>query len=80
MALETVGLLHPGEMGAAVGAALREQGHRVVWAAEGEVGVHWDADDAVSEEMGAFAGLAMGLSGVLTALLLPLGLRLFGVI
>ena len=35
MALETVGLLHPGEMGAAVGAALREQGHRVAWASEG---------------------------------------------
>jgi 3-hydroxyisobutyrate dehydrogenase-like beta-hydroxyacid dehydrogenase len=35
MALETVGLLHPGEMGAAVGAVLREQGRRVVWAAEG---------------------------------------------
>jgi 3-hydroxyisobutyrate dehydrogenase-like beta-hydroxyacid dehydrogenase len=35
MALETVGLLHPGEMGAAVGAVLREQGHRVVWAATG---------------------------------------------
>ena len=35
MALETVGLLHPGEMGAAVGAVLREQGHRVVWAAAG---------------------------------------------
>jgi 3-hydroxyisobutyrate dehydrogenase-like beta-hydroxyacid dehydrogenase len=35
MALETVGLLHPGEMGAAVGAVLREQGHRVVWASEG---------------------------------------------
>lgn len=34
----------------------------------------------VSEEMGAFAGLAMGLSGVLTALLLPLMLRLFGVL
>jgi predicted murein hydrolase (TIGR00659 family) len=34
----------------------------------------------VSEEMGAFSGLAMGLSGVLTALLLPLALRLFGVI
>ena len=34
----------------------------------------------VSEEMGAFAGLAMGVSGVLTALLLPLALRLFGVI
>ena len=34
----------------------------------------------VSEEMGAFSGLAMGLSGVLTALLLPLALKLFGVI
>jgi putative effector of murein hydrolase len=30
----------------------------------------------VSEEMGAFSGLAMGLSGVLTALLLPLVLKL----
>jgi predicted murein hydrolase (TIGR00659 family) len=34
----------------------------------------------VSEEAGAFSGLAMGLSGVLTALLLPLALKLFGVI
>jgi predicted murein hydrolase (TIGR00659 family) len=34
----------------------------------------------VSEEMGAFSGLAMGLSGVLTALLLPLVLKLLGVI
>ncbi|GAA4031027.1 LrgB family protein [Actimicrobium antarcticum] len=34
----------------------------------------------VSEEMGAFAGLAMGVSGILTALLLPLGLKLLGVI
>lgn len=30
----------------------------------------------VSEQMGAFAGLAMGLSGVLTALLLPFALKL----
>jgi putative effector of murein hydrolase len=30
----------------------------------------------VSAEMGAFAGLAMGVSGVLTALLLPLVLKL----
>ena len=35
MALETVGLLHPGEMGAAVGAVLRGQGRRVVWASAG---------------------------------------------
>lgn len=34
----------------------------------------------VSEEMGAFSGLGMGISGVLTALLLPLALKLFGVI
>jgi 3-hydroxyisobutyrate dehydrogenase-like beta-hydroxyacid dehydrogenase len=35
VALGTVGLLHPGEMGAAVGAVLRGQGNRVVWASEG---------------------------------------------
>ena len=35
MALGTVGLLHPGEMGAAVGAVLRGQDVRVVWASEG---------------------------------------------
>jgi 3-hydroxyisobutyrate dehydrogenase-like beta-hydroxyacid dehydrogenase len=35
VALGTVGLLHPGEMGAAVGAVLRAQGVRVVWASEG---------------------------------------------
>jgi predicted murein hydrolase (TIGR00659 family) len=32
----------------------------------------------VSAEMGAFSGLAMGVSGVLTALLLPLMLKLIG--
>jgi 3-hydroxyisobutyrate dehydrogenase-like beta-hydroxyacid dehydrogenase len=30
-----VGLLHPGEMGAAVGAALAAAGHEVLWASEG---------------------------------------------
>ena len=35
MAVTTIGLLHPGEMGAAVGAALRDRGHRVLWASEG---------------------------------------------
>lgn len=34
----------------------------------------------VSEEMGAFSGLAMGMCGILTAFLLPLALRLLGVI
>lgn len=31
----TIGILHPGEMGAAIGAALRGLGHRVVWASAG---------------------------------------------
>jgi 3-hydroxyisobutyrate dehydrogenase-like beta-hydroxyacid dehydrogenase len=35
MAVATVGLLHPGEMGSAVGSVLRGRGHRVVWASEG---------------------------------------------
>ena len=30
-----VGVLHPGAMGSAVGAALRAQGHEVLWASEG---------------------------------------------
>jgi 3-hydroxyisobutyrate dehydrogenase-like beta-hydroxyacid dehydrogenase len=33
-----VGLLHPGEMGAAVGNVLRDGGHEVVWASEGRSG------------------------------------------
>jgi 3-hydroxyisobutyrate dehydrogenase-like beta-hydroxyacid dehydrogenase len=35
MAELTVGLLHPGEMGAALGAALRARGTPVLWASEG---------------------------------------------
>ena len=31
----TIGLLHPGEMGAALGQVLRERGHDVVWASTG---------------------------------------------
>ena len=30
-----VGLLHPGEMGSAVGTVLQENGHEVLWASEG---------------------------------------------
>lgn len=35
MAGVTIGLLHPGEMGAALGHALRERGHDVLWASTG---------------------------------------------
>ena len=34
----------------------------------------------INEEMGAFAGLAMGMSGLLTAICLPFALRILGVI
>src|SRR3954468_16074165 len=34
MAGKTIALLHPGEMGAAVGACLAAAGHRVLWASE----------------------------------------------
>ncbi len=33
--MTVVGVLHPGEMGAALGAELRKRGHDVVWASEG---------------------------------------------
>ncbi|HEY2563125.1 MAG TPA: DUF1932 domain-containing protein [Acidimicrobiales bacterium] len=35
MAVDTIGLLHPGEMGAGVGAALVEAGYTVTWASAG---------------------------------------------
>ena len=48
----TIGLLHPGEMGAAVGQCLAEAGHRVLWVPEGR-----------SATTGARAAAA-GLTGV----------------
>jgi 3-hydroxyisobutyrate dehydrogenase-like beta-hydroxyacid dehydrogenase len=45
----TVGLLHPGEMGAAVGAVLRGRGVEVVWASEGR--------SAATAERASAAGL-----------------------
>jgi hypothetical protein len=59
VAVETVGLLHPGEMGAAVGAVLRGQGHRVVWASEGrseETRVR--AESSSLEDVGSVAKVA----------------------
>jgi 3-hydroxyisobutyrate dehydrogenase-like beta-hydroxyacid dehydrogenase len=52
-----VGLLHPGEMGAAVGRVLEANGHEVLWASEGR-------SDATRERAGAFrdAGTASALA------------------
>jgi 3-hydroxyisobutyrate dehydrogenase-like beta-hydroxyacid dehydrogenase len=59
MALETVGLLHPGEMGAAVGAVLRGQGHRVVWVSAGRSeATRARAEEADLEDIGSVANVA----------------------
>jgi len=54
-----VGLLHPGEMGAAVGAALRGRGHDVVWASAGRsAATAARAHEAGLEDAGAPKDLA----------------------
>ena len=59
MAARTVGLLHPGEMGAAVGAVLRGRGLRVLWASEGRsAGTRERAAAAGLEDGGSAAELA----------------------
>lgn len=50
----TIALLHPGEMGAAVGATLVAQGHRVIWVATGR--------SPASRERAAAAGLQAATS------------------
>ena len=59
MASSTVGLLHPGEMGAAVGAVLRGQGHRVLWASDGRSAeTRARADEAGLEDVGSVSQVA----------------------
>jgi 3-hydroxyisobutyrate dehydrogenase-like beta-hydroxyacid dehydrogenase len=57
--MTSVGVLHPGEMGAALGAVLRERGHEVAWAGE--------ARSAATRARAHAAGLRD--AGVLDALL-----------
>jgi 3-hydroxyisobutyrate dehydrogenase-like beta-hydroxyacid dehydrogenase len=54
-----IGLLHPGEMGAAVGAALRAGGHAVLWASAGRSGATAErADRSGLEDAGTVEELA----------------------
>jgi 3-hydroxyisobutyrate dehydrogenase-like beta-hydroxyacid dehydrogenase len=54
VAEQTVGLLHPGEMGAAVGAVLRGRGTHVVWASEGRsADTRERAEEAGLEDVGS---------------------------
>ena len=57
--MTVVGLLHPGAMGAALGAQLRETGHDVVWASEGRSPeTARRAADAGLRDVGTIEGLA----------------------
>jgi 3-hydroxyisobutyrate dehydrogenase-like beta-hydroxyacid dehydrogenase len=59
MAEQTIGLLHPGEMGAAVGAVLRQQGNRVVWASDGRSAeTRARAEEAGLEDVGSISKVA----------------------
>jgi 3-hydroxyisobutyrate dehydrogenase-like beta-hydroxyacid dehydrogenase len=59
VASSTVGLLHPGEMGAAVGAVLRGQGNRVLWASDGRSAeTRARADEAGLEDVGSISQVA----------------------
>ena len=67
----TVGLLHPGEMGAAVGAALRARGESVVWASVGRSAATAErAREAGLEDAGTIEDLCR-LSDVIISLCPP---------
>jgi 3-hydroxyisobutyrate dehydrogenase-like beta-hydroxyacid dehydrogenase len=55
----TVGLLHPGEMGAAVGQCLAAAGHRVLWVPEGR-----SAASAARAEAAGLTAACGGLAGL----------------
>jgi 3-hydroxyisobutyrate dehydrogenase-like beta-hydroxyacid dehydrogenase len=64
---DAIGMVHPGEMGAAVGAALRERGHRVLWASHGrsaETAARAAASDL--EDVGSLDALASECAVVLS--------------
>jgi len=62
-----IGLLHPGEMGSAVGARLHEAGHEVGWASEGRsAATKSRAEAAALIEVGRIADLARASDVVLS--------------
>ena len=59
MSAKTIGMLHPGEMGAAIGAGLASRGHRVVWASAGRGGAtRRRAGEAGLEDLATLARVA----------------------
>src|SRR5690242_10513270 len=62
-----IGLLHPGEMGSAVGAAARTAGARVIWASEGRShATRSRASAAGLEDIGILAELVAQSSVILS--------------
>ena len=67
MAETTIGLLHPGEMGAAIGAVLRGAGHDVVWASAGRsAATARRAESAGLDDAGSVAELCARAAVVLS--------------
>jgi 3-hydroxyisobutyrate dehydrogenase-like beta-hydroxyacid dehydrogenase len=65
--MTTVGVLHPGEMGAALAARLRERGHDVAWAGEGRsAATRARADAAGLRDAGGLDALAAGCAVVVS--------------
>ena len=73
MAMKTVALLHPGEMGAAIGACLRGRGLRVVWASAGRsAATRTRANAAGLEDLGALQR-ALGAADIVLSVCPPHG-------
>ena len=73
MAVKTVALLHPGEMGAAVGACLCGRGLRVVWASAGRsAATRSRANAAGLEDVGALER-ALGVADIVLSVCPPHG-------
>ena len=73
MALKTVALLHPGEMGAAIGACLGGRGLRVVWASAGRsAATRFRANAAGFEDLGALER-ALGVADIVLSVCPPHG-------
>ena len=66
-----IGLLHPGEMGAAVGRCLTQSGHTVLWASEGRSPTTQDrAKTAGLSDVGTIAAVA-GQAGIILSVCPP---------
>jgi 3-hydroxyisobutyrate dehydrogenase-like beta-hydroxyacid dehydrogenase len=71
VAVHTVGLLHPGEMGAAVGAVLRASGHGVVWASAGRSGESRRRAEAAGLEDAGFVSELVSRSDLIFSICPP---------